>query len=145
VNAEIYKLSLDFDYLEINGTDTAQKTVNWVIQNNIIRGFGTNFIEIDQQSNAFFEHLRTALEPVSGSTRRVAGEIRVYVTAGSKTLATYYLVNNNFSAITQTRPEYDNVTNGTGLFASRRTVTTKAKMLQPSVSRLRSYLPNYGF
>jgi hypothetical protein len=55
----------------------------------------------------------------NATTKRTAGDILIAVTAGSNSLATYYRVNNSFSIISQTRPEYDNVKNGYGLVGSR--------------------------
>jgi hypothetical protein len=124
-NAYIYSARIDFDYTETTNGVTQNKTTSWYVRSNFLQSPNNAdpFLPISFQveDNLFYNNLLNLIDTSNdnNTTTRKAGVIRTTVTAGSQNLAKYYQVNNSFSVFSQVRPEFDNVSNGTGLVASR--------------------------
>src|SRR6478752_828384 len=133
-NAKIYVAKMKFKFAETTDGVRQEKEVEWYLRNNFIHE-GTSDPEIQLEDGFFQSNLLALIDRSqdNSTTTREAGDTFVTVTGGSTSLEAYYRINNSFSLISQTRPEYDNIQNGTGLVASRRSkiargfLTTGAK------------------
>jgi predicted protein tyrosine phosphatase len=142
-NAYIYSVRIDFNFTETTNGIAQNKQVSWYVRSNTLIAPNTTdpdapiIFQIDD--NSFYSNVLNLIntDNDNASTTRTAGNILTTVTAGTKTLATYYQVNNAFSVFSQTRPEFDNVNNGTGLVASRRQKIAAATLSPDALKKLR--------
>ncbi len=125
--AGIYMAEMDFHYNEtINGVTTA-KTKTWLLRENLIfRTAEESGVEInvDQPERSFFDQFLRANIDVSqdpADTERTLREpaFTFRVIAGSKQWADYQEITGSSSALTQTTPEFTNVSGGKGLVTGR--------------------------
>ncbi len=121
-NAKIYTVKLTFKFFETTNGNRQEKQVEWYLRNNFIHESINTDPEVVLEPQFFTTNLLALIDRSqdNATTEREAGDVFITVTGGSPTLELYYRINNSFSLISQTRPEYDNITNGTGLVASRR-------------------------
>ena len=69
-------------------------------------------------------------EPDSDIERIVSATLQFFLEVANEELATYIEVNQPISDVAQERPEYTNVKNGLGVFASRLVVSTRTGVPQ---------------
>ncbi|MCB0762941.1 MAG: hypothetical protein KDC12_15555 [Flavobacteriales bacterium] len=132
-NSQRYEINLIFHYVEYRYTDidhtnlesTTHKTVNWFIGTEVA---SEAFESMEREVNwlQLFQVLSQRIEPDPYVIRQVGTfdglEHDVFdfvLTIGNEELSTYMDVNEPVTGIIQERPEYTNVANGLGLFASR--------------------------
>lgn len=126
-NAAIYTAKTVFYYTETTNGVTEKKHVEWYDANNFMPDPKASPINVEVVQNSFYENLVKLIDTSNdnATTTRKARYVLINVTAGSESLSKNYLANNSYSVFSQTRPEYDNIINGTGLVGSRLTKTVK--------------------
>ncbi len=83
---------------------------------------GGEDMELSYSGESFFNELNARLEVVTG-IERWADNVDVIVTAGSEVIHYYIEINHALAgSLTQEIPNYTNINNGTGIFASRHAV-----------------------
>lgn len=150
VNGYIYSTRVEFNFTETTDGITQNKQISYDIRTNHLQAPTT---ELSGEISFLLEDLlfyNNALNLIDTShdnatTTRKAGTINTIVTAGSESMATYYQVNNAFSVFTQTRPEFTNVSNGTGLVASRSQKVATANLTLAAFAKLRDGYPSLKF
>lgn len=139
-NAKIYVAKMKFKFTETTDGVTEEKEVEWYVRNNFIQESAAD-PNIALEDNFFQTNLLALIDRSNdnSTTTRVAGDVFVTVTGGSTSLEAYYRINNSFSLISQTRPEYDNIKGGTGLVASRRTKVARGFLTTNANKTLATY------
>lgn len=152
-NAKLYELSLDIYYTEYTYTDetlselvsTELKTLNWSLGSEVSEPSdpfvaeqmsreinGEQFFSfLDARLNApnkRYEIGRLGNHPVNGNPD-YWWVTDVVLTMGNEELYTYIEVTSPVTGIIQERPEYTNVNNGLGLWASRRQIRVNKQTL----------------
>lgn len=136
-NAKRYELSFLIYYTEkiwndLEHTDLVSsevRTLDWFISSQQSTGIDGNEL-MDKQVNGelFFRHLGNKLDVDPYITREIGlwdadiQKVKVMdflLTIGNDELNTYMEINEPVTGIIQERPEYTNISNGLGLFASR--------------------------
>jgi hypothetical protein len=109
------------------------------LQSNTLESDKSVTIDLEVENRLFYTNLLNMIDTSQDKpgTRRTPGDILITVTAGSKSLATNYLVNNSFSIFSQVKPEWDNISNGTGLIGSRVQRTVRTRLSQPALDVLK--------
>ena len=135
-NSGRYEVSLNFHYTEnlwaddlhtdlISSTD---KVINWSIGSVTSPTDGVAQLTKEVNWEAFYQMLSNRLEADSKITRKAGiwnaeeqtlGVFDLILTIGNDELSTFLEVNEPVTGIIQERPEYTNIVNGLGLFASR--------------------------
>ena len=140
-SAKIYTVKLAFKFQETTDGVTEFKEVQWYLRNNFIHEASNTDAVIQMENDFFITNLLALIDRShdNSTTVRKAGDVFITVTGGSPTLELYYRINNSFSIISQTRPEYDNVSNGTGLVASRRSKTARGFLTANAIKYLQGY------
>lgn len=117
-----YDLSLRFNYEEHKGATITQKYVDWFLgSQKVINTNTSNQLQATLSGQSFYQFLgnNAALKDITGVTKRVAKSIDLTVTAVNENFSTYIDINEPVTNIITERPEFTNITNGYGLFASR--------------------------
>ncbi len=124
-NGKVYSIKLTFsfkEYDEFTNTLLRDTSVNWTVVNQIIAGRATGGEDMSYSISGtdFFNFLKSSI-PVNSNVYRVAGEIKLTVTAGGEEYYTYTQVAKAHNGLTsgQVLSDYTNVNNGMGLFSSR--------------------------
>ena len=120
-NGEIYQLDLIFNFLEIIGNDTINKSVVW--SKPLVEYVGSDLMISTFEGDEFFNKLENSID-INTNVVRTFVDLNVRMTVGTEDLYTYINVNQPFSTIVQERPSFTNINNGIGLFSSRLTDVT---------------------
>lgn len=139
-NAELYALSLRFNYVEKRYSDLAHtdlvsedpRTAEWSIgqfksENIALQG---GFLSVQFNAEPFFNYLGNTI-PNDPYVMRQIGYFdgtrtrcfEVGMSIANEELRTYFEVNSPVTGVIQERPTYTNVSNGLGLFGSRSSAT----------------------
>lgn len=135
----LYELFARFVYREFKlGGDTVRKYVEMPL--------GRQIQEMQGSMSLRFEYLRLyrtlnqTLKPsdINNPTYRMADSLIFYLNVADKDLYTYISVNEPSNTLAQERPQYNNVENGVGLFASRSVGKRAVRLHNDAVDSLRS-------
>ena len=139
-NAKIYTVKLTFKFWETTDGVREEKQVQWYVRNNFIQESSAD-PSMQMEKDFFITNLQALIDRSqdNATTSREPGDVFITVTGGSPSLELYYRINNSFSIISQTRPEYDNISNGTGLVASRRSKTARGFLTPNAIKYLQAY------
>lgn len=135
-NSGRYELSLDFHYIEKVWEDVehtvlvsqSHEVLNWFVGSVEAPLSGTEQLTKEVNWEAFYRMLQNRLDADPLITREIGiwdedtqllSVLDVVLTIANQDLDTYLDVNAPVTGIIQERPEYTNVSNGLGLFASR--------------------------
>jgi len=135
-NAKRYEVTTIFNYKEfLPGTyeDTLDLAIN-------LKSLYSNSVKISKNTDGgenmelpyvgenFFVELENKLEDIP-NIQRWSGPVDVIISAGSEVLH-YYIEINDAAAnsVLQELPNYSNISNGTGIFASRHAITKSTKL-----------------
>jgi len=130
------KIIFNFKEKEYNSSNLISRSITWSLGS--LKSTSTNGgidMEFTLANNYFFE-LLTYNVPYSDAQKennveyRLADSIDFIVTAGADELNTYLEVNEPSYSIVQDKPEYTNITNGIGIFSSRKN-EIRRKLLHP--------------
>lgn len=153
VNGKRYEVMIRFKYKEVwNSTpDTVYKYVDW--------GMGTKKssdsdggeeMKVSYSNDGFYQVLSDRIPYDDASEEdnvkaRYTNDVDFIIAVAATELNTYMEVNEPSNSIIQERPEYTNVSNGTGIFSSRfRNIRTK-KLHPETIETIQSTLPELKF
>ncbi len=156
LNAEVYKVYVDFNYAEFTDNDTSttvRKTYRFPIQSSIMRPYDSKgVVELQLNSEAFFtsfmNQLDTALQVES--MKRYPENLTFTIVASGPEMAEYISAENAYSAITQTKPFYTNITDqdgneGAGLMTSRYFKSKRCVVSTRTLEDIRAHFPGIRF
>ena len=157
-NADIYQATYQINYKEfvVNNQDTtilARKSTKMSGINNenlrLISEFGA-YASKEIAAYSIYDHLNNVINTTNdpeGMQRMFepGASVNVEITAGGHELKKYIEVNNSYSAITQSKPFYSNISNGAGLFSSRFTRTINGYISNRGVDSLVVRHPHLKF
>jgi len=142
-DARIYQLNIRFHYTEglVNNGDTTFSShyVDWVFPS-VYRSQNQegNEIEVKIIGDEFYANLVNNI-PYKENVFRYDGPVDFIVSVADNTFNTYMEINKPSSSLVIDRPEYTNIENGYGLFASRSKGGGTYPLHDLSVIKLRSY------
>jgi len=142
INGKIYKVVMRFNYQEKLLADpfpVTFKSVDWTFPDIEARNASVSSELIIQYTGEdFYKNLALKMVP-DNTVERKALTIDIIFSIGAPEFYTYYLVNQPSLTINQEIPQFTNITNGIGIFSSRRIRSLKNKELDiPSLDSLRS-------
>lgn len=124
-NGKVYGMMMTFNYKEYDeftNTLLRDTSLNWTVINQIIAGRATGGEDMSYSISGtdFFNFLKSSI-PVNPKVYRIAGEIKLTITAGGEEYYTYTQVAKAHNGLTsgQVLSDYTNINNGMGLFSSR--------------------------
>jgi hypothetical protein len=121
VNGKRYELSYRFNWDDVNGTDTVRKdfvqSLGVFVSNDI---GGAETMEAAMDGEAFFQTVELRVGHDPDVTQRIFRGVDIIWAVAGPDLHTYLQLNSPISGIVEDRPIYTNVTNGYGLFSTRR-------------------------
>jgi len=121
-NGRLYEVNVLFNYFEKDlntGEIDSNKYIKWYLGSKRSSSTdGGENMEVAYIPDNFFSNIRAKV-PINPDKSRVAGKVTFIVSVASDEYAIYMDVNGPSNSIVQERPEYTNISNGIGLFASR--------------------------
>lgn len=123
-NARLYQLKVRLNYIDSTTTGNVNQYVDWFFPiQKTVRLDGTETMTVDFKGQDFLAYIGNKVcntcPPSATLIARRAGNVDLFVIAGSDDLNTYMEVNTPSTGIIQDRPEFTNITNGLGLFTAR--------------------------
>ncbi|HLP12601.1 MAG TPA: hypothetical protein VK177_11765 [Flavobacteriales bacterium] len=136
--SDMYEIMLRIKWDEYTSTDTTRVYHDWVVGKSTSNDIVDGIVNYDISGEAFYRTVRQAVLANNNPAvyKRVFRAIDVSVYAASDDLATYISVNSAQNGLVQERPEFTNVANGLGIFASRVHETLQNKTLGLGPMRL---------
>lgn len=131
-NAVFYDVKMYFNYKEKRGATEVEKQVKW--------NFGTNSLDqliyedgtyvVTYSMNSLFNLLEGAIGGDTIAVTRYFDEepIEIIIAAGGEELYNYIQINSQAGGLSQTIPDYTNISGGYGVFSSRINKSRKAKL-----------------
>jgi hypothetical protein len=130
------KMIIHYDEFEPNKPNTlVQKNVTWKLAKNLVGVDGPNRAE--QEGKAFYEFLKANIEE-NAAVLRVLRSIDIQIDAGGEELFNYINVGQANTGITsaQVIPNYTNLSQGLGIFASRNSFVEKGFVIDSQTKDL---------
>jgi hypothetical protein len=130
------KIIFNFKEKEFDSPNTISRSLIWDLgSQKSTNTDGGDEIEFTLANNYFYELLKynvpySDVQKENNVEYRLADSIDFIVTAGGEDLNTYLEVNEPSYSIVQDKPEYTNITNGIGIFSSRKN-EIRRKLLDP--------------
>jgi hypothetical protein len=119
-NGRLYELVIRFNYTETTASGTVSKFVDWKFNPLTTTGInGGQAMTVSFRGQELLAYLATRIPDDANVLERNAGLVELRVTGGSDDLNTFIEVNEPSTGIIQERPEFTNIVNGLGIFASR--------------------------
>ena len=143
-NASFYELSFQFNYEEIRGGYTSQKSVYYDFGTQMPDEQEHNYVYFSYPKNMLFNLLENAIGGDTIGVVRHVGNCILTLSAGGDDLYNFILVNTQGGGYSQTVPDYTNVKGGFGVFSSRLTITKDDIRLAPRPTLLQLY-GRWGF
>jgi hypothetical protein len=121
VNGRLYDLTFRFYYTEVDGQNTSSHYVDWYIgKTRASHNNGGESMGIEYVANGFYSNLEANIKPPeSDNIKRYSDSIDLIINVADEVLTTYMDINAPSNSIVQDKPQFTNVTNGIGVFASR--------------------------
>ena len=120
VNARLYQVFLRFHFTDSTSTGTHADSLDWTFAQQVTGSTaGGEVMDFSFIGQDFMKFVGSKLADDPNVYMRKAGNLDIYVIAASDELNTFIDVNKPSLSIVQDKPEYTNITNGLGLFASR--------------------------
>ncbi len=137
-NGKRYEGEIIFNFKEkdYNSPDTISRSIMWSLGSvKSTNTLGGSEMEFTLSNNYFYELLKynvpyADVQKENNVEFRIADSVDFIVTAGGDELNTYLEVNEPSYSIVQDKPEYTNITNGIGIFSSRKN-EIRRKLLHP--------------
>lgn len=135
VNGRLYEFKIRFHYLEVTGSDTVKKYIDWFFPAQSSKNLreGSDLPEKMYQfvnGESFFEFVAQKINK-NENVIRVAKNLDFIFSVAGDELATYIQVSKPSNSISEAKPEYSNIVNGKGIFSCRFNKTIKDKVLSP--------------
>lgn len=123
INGRLYELIIRFNYLEIENKDTLNKFIDWQFPNQLAKNLRsendlaeTMYQQINGES--FFEFVAHKIDE-NPNVIRVAQNLDFIFNVAGEELSNYIQISQPSNSISETKPEYTNITNGKGIFSCR--------------------------
>lgn len=146
VNGRRHEVKLVFYYDEMlpGSSDTLKKTMTWNMGMKKAEYLtGGQVLEISYFGDEFYNRLGQSIGN-SFNVKRWASYAEIIIGSGADDLSTYIDVNAPNNSIVQEIPQFTNITNGFGIFSSRKTVVGRYKLsVQSEVKLVEGF--NWGF
>ena len=140
-NGKLYQVTVRFNYWEkkVGANDSIKKSVDWYIgsvKSESVEGGELMFTEY--YGSSFFQYLGSKISHSPPDTiRRVAApNVEFIFSVAADDFNTYMEVSAPSTGVNEEKPEYTNITNGTGLFSSRFQINRKLAMHPRSLDSL---------
>ncbi|RLD57565.1 MAG: hypothetical protein DRJ01_13720 [Bacteroidetes bacterium] len=133
INGRLYQMTIRFNYLEIENKDTVKNFIDWKFPSQLSQNLRikNNLAEKMFQyvnGESFFEFVSLNIDENS-NVIRVAQNLDFIFNVAGEELANYIQISQPSNSISETNPEYTNITNGKGIFSCRYTKTVFDKKL----------------
>ena len=130
-NGRRYQLLIRLHYSEYSSSDTATKSVEWIVFNDFLSASlaGGDKEEPFYTGDGLYSVMKNQI-PVNHNVTRHANYVDFLFTVAGDDLNTYMNVTAPSNSIIQERPTYTNIINGIGLFST--ILTTELDSLRPS-------------
>jgi hypothetical protein len=119
----VYQMIMNFNYLEVQGSDTVYKSIEWRMPQNISKSVNSvDEIKGSFSNEAFFSLLLSKIKPAEGNMERLVKmpeSMTFRVICANEDYYTYMQVSSPSSGVAQHKPEFSNIDGGYGLMASR--------------------------
>ncbi len=134
LNGKRFDVSMRLNWLEITGTDTVSKYVDWFIGSeevvdNVLTSPGAVELLETASGVSFFQFVANKIQPDASLSKRIFKGVNIIVTSASQDLFTYMIVNSPSSGLVQERPQFTNINNGIGIFSAKFNKTLYRKPL----------------
>jgi hypothetical protein len=152
-NGKRYEILIRFKYKELlkDNPDTVYKYADWSMgTKKSADDDGGEEMKVSYSNDGFYSFLSNEIPYEDASEEenvkeRFTNDVDVIIAVASTDLNTYMEVNEPSNSIIQERPEYTNISNGTGIFSSRfRNIRTK-KLNPESIQDIKTLLPELKF
>lgn len=143
-NATFYELSFQFNYEEVKGGHTYQKSVHYDFGSQMPDEQNSNVVYFGYPKSLLFNLLERS---IGGDTIGVTRYVRncvLTLSAGGDELYNFILVNTQGGGYSQTVPDYTNIKGGYGVFSSRLTLEKDDVKLAPRPTLIQLY-GRWGF
>lgn len=153
-NGALYEAKYIFYYREVyldNPTDTIYKEIHWKLGSvKTNRISGGEEIKYTYVPHTFFNILKNQI-PQNSNVKRYHGkfvnnrriDVHLIISTGALELSSYIDANKPSSSIIQDRPVYTNISNGVGIFSSRKLLKLELELNQFTVDSLRNGSVSY--
>lgn len=148
-----YEIFIRFKYKEVmfDSPDTIYTYVDWSMgTKKSVDDDGGDEMKVTYSNDGFYTFLANQVpydDPVTEANvkQRFTNDVDFTIYVAAVNLNTYMEVNEPTNSIIQERPEYTNISNGTGIFSSRfRNIRTK-KLSPETISEILTQLPELKF
>lgn len=133
-----YEVTYTFNYRELRpgSNDTIDKSMDFYVGMLLSQDTdGGEKMNKLYSGDGFYAQLNTDLEDIP-NVQRWAGQVDIYVAAGSQVLQNYLSINEATGTLLTEVPIYTNIRNGTGIMASRYTSSKITKLSTKSLEKL---------
>jgi len=122
-NVGEFSARIIFNYIEINNTDSVTQAIELPLTSILNPSLSESTFVYTFEARKFFDALEAIIPASNNPPSRVIPDqaVNVIIDAADADYTLYRDVNGPIDGLAQTRPEYTNITNGIGLFASRNT------------------------
>ena len=122
-NVGEFSARIIFNYIEINNIDSVPKSIELPLTSILNPSLSKSIFVYTFEARKFFDALEAIIPASNNPPSRVIPDqaVNVIIDAADADYTLYRDVNGPIDGLAQTRPEYTNITNGIGLFASRNT------------------------
>lgn len=137
-NSRLFEVIIKFYYKEINKIDTSKQEIKYIewnigrVKTKYIKG--NEEVKVSYVGRDIYKQIANKLKPDNTIFRKFV-KVDYVFNAASDEFNTYYEVS-QVSTLNQLKPEYTNVNNGLGLFASRLSITRTLDISVPSLDTL---------
>lgn len=148
-----YEILIRFKFKEVwkNNPDTVYRYVDWPMgTKKSAEDEGGEEMKVSYSNDGFYNFLANYVPYVDAEAEanvkeRYTNDVDFIIAVAAVELNTYMEVNEPSNSIIQERPEYTNVSNGTGIFSSRyRNIRTK-KLHPETIEEIQTQLPELKF
>jgi len=120
-NGKRYDVSYRFHYAEISGADTVHKSFTQRVGSRVASSPGNEVLSLSFSGELFFSTMSAPILAQAGPSvdKRLFRGLDFLFTVANDEFHTYLSLSEPVSGIVEDRPDYTNLENGYGLFASR--------------------------
>lgn len=124
LNGKRFDVNLRINWLEVTGTDTVAKSLDWFVgSKTVIDEYLSQAGIVDLQEDAsgvnFYQFVANNLNPDPTIDKRIFKGINIMVSSASQDMYTYMIVNAPSNGLIQERPQFTNINNGIGIFSAK--------------------------
>ncbi len=152
-NGKRYEVVIRFKYKEVllDSPDTIYTYVDWALgTKKSVQVTGGEDMEVTYSNDGFYNFISNEIPYEDAAAEanvknRYTNDVDFIISVAALDFNTYLEVNEPSNSIIQDRPEFTNISNGTGLFSSRfKNIRTK-KLAPESINTIVSTLPELKF